>query len=483
MVVRTLGVGVAGVRFALARQLIMENFKNYSLSHSQKENFKNGSENHQPDFVEKIIKIKVYKGRKEKKEKITEEDLIKIKERILKELEKFEKGEYQKAKIFDPLIEFQKLAFLSKEERKKAYQEFKEKLMTQKYGWAQCQSLVETFIEFFPDIEKDFLVSKLIELYKNYFGFCEWQIEKAKEILDWYYQYRQNAKTALEKYDDPLVLVKDLTNINLPQEDQKKIKTTLGLMSVDILTDAEIAFKLYHKTENPININLEKFRTLGFTKPPQFKKDEVLYTVINLSNQPSFDKEGMLTRTHEWQHLKNAIFEKLFHLSVDTITAKKYLNLYKEEKTKEKPNQALKEILLRNYLKYKKKEVLNRTKDELFALIEKTPPQYLEPKFLATFFVGGKPAYNYPERIFLKNLESDQLYKQFFEEVFKEEYPEIVKNACRAFVELINFIHKEKKENVNTVAKARAFLMDKPLENWPRMVKRLMETSHQKTGK
>ncbi|MCX8016160.1 MAG: hypothetical protein N2692_02565 [Patescibacteria group bacterium] len=434
-----------------------------------------------PDFSNEKIVIKIIDGKKkrrlnsqtpnnQKDAKISAKELL---EQLIAANQKIENYNIE---IFDPLIEFQKLAGLSKEQRRKKYQEFKEKLYAQRYGWAQCQALIEHFLENDPDLDKNLLL-KAIEIYKNRYGFCEWQIKKAEMLLNYYYHYRQNAKNALKNYSDKLALVRDLTNIDFPDEERKNIDVSLGLMNVDIFTNTDNALKIYYQTDNPITINtkIKDFHSLGFTQPPKFKEDEVLYTVINLSKQPAFDKQGIATKIHEWQHLKNAIFEKLFSISRLAINKKIILDLYIEETFKNPNNIELRTTLLKSYLKRERQMVLERVKDEIFAHIEKFPLEFLNQKFFSDIFTGKNPAYNFVKKVFKKELEDDELYQNLFHQFFIEDYPKIIENASQSFFELVNFIRHQKGESIKAAEKARAFLMDKPLTAWPKVVKRFIE--------
>lgn len=454
----------------------MEKFENYSLKNNQKKP-KNDLDNKDNKIVIKIFDSKKTKTKNKYEEQIQNDrrKIEYVKKTIEENLKIYETGQKSKAKIFDPILEFAKIRLLPKEKRKEAIKDFKKQLIDQRWGWAECQSLIEHLIEVKPDIEKDFLMSKVIKFFQYNYGFCDWQIKKAEHILNTYYQYRESAKKAFEKWTDKFELVKNLTEINFPESERKNFKISLGLMNLIIVTNAENASKIYYQTENPINIKLEDFKVLGFVKPPQFIEGEVLYAIINQSRQPSYDKEGFVTKLHEEQHFKNAIFEKIFFVTRTAANANIFLDLYEEETLKNPENKEYRKFLLKNYALNQLRMALDRTKDEIFAYTKSIAPASLDYKFVTHLFIGKNAAYNYAKKFFNKGLKNDAFYQEFFNNFFKKDYPQIIRKSCRAFLDLVNFIQKQKGEKINALEKARLFLIDKSIIDWPKVVKRFIE--------
>ena len=84
------------------------------------------------------------------------------------------------------------------------------------------------------------------------------------------------------------------------------------------------------------------------------------------------------------------------------------------------------------------------------------------------FFSGGKEAYDYLD--YLRNWEKfkdDPFYQETAQRMLVQEYRAIIERAVGSYAELV-------KKGYST-QEATALLTDKPLADWPKTIKRLLE--------
>lgn len=356
---------------------------------------------------------------------------------------------------FSPEEELVKLRSLPKEERREALKVFKQRWATQRRAWGECKRFIERSIEFNPDVPRDTLVG-LIDQFGGYYGFSRKQRKIAEQLIDAYYEHRRRVLELREKYQDDIELVRELTGVDLDKD--ADVRVTVGPMMIIIETDGRNAGRLYYKLRN----TSAPFGYAGITR--SFRS--VYYVVINRDWWVKWiryaDPTGKRARRHEYEHLKYVLFRRVFESQVGKKDGVGLYWRYIDEKDPE-----IKRAILEDYFRAERARALEQVKGEIAACL---PERYLwELRLkLDLFFKEGTP-YDYLYHVRGYGLTSgDRLYQELSQKMLVEEYRDIVEKAVKALVRL-------KKEGKYSASEAVTLLIDKPLTQWPKTVRRLLE--------
>jgi len=360
-------------------------------------------------------------------------------------------------KRFSPEEELTRVRGLQGRERKEVLEIFKKNLTTQRKAWALCRVLIEKSIEFNPDVSKEKLM-EIVYKFRAFYGFPENQIKIAEELIDKYYESRQRALMLRKQYPDDYDLVKELTGMSLDRN-TSKIKVSVGPMMIIIEADRITTGKLYEKSENP----KFGFKYSGFATESG-GENSAYYVVINMDRQIralSRDFRGKATKKHEYQHIKNKLFEEIFEkqepLPLLSIS-------YIEEKDPE-----VKKIILKSFFKEHRRRALQRVKDEILARLSSTSLNELQKQLEELFFKQDGGPYDF--LAYLRDWEmfkNDPIYQEIAQKMLVEGYKKIIEKAVGSFRKLIT-------EGKYSTQFAIALLADKPLIEWPKAVERLLK--------
>jgi hypothetical protein len=133
----------------------------------------------------------------------------------------------------------------------------------------------------------------------------------------------------------------------------------------------------------------------------------------------------------------------------------------------EKDSEERKKIL-KDYLRIKQKEALEKAKDEILAILSESSIRALKRVLDLLFFKEDSPYDYLKKERELTNYFDDPILEEMIQEILVKEYREIIERAIDAYAELIE---KGKYSQLD----ANALLYDVPLENWPNVVRRLLE--------
>lgn len=356
--------------------------------------------------------------------------------------------------VFSPEDELAKIKNLPKEQRREALSTFKKNLARQRKALAACRVFIERTIEFNHDIPREKLAG-LIKQFSTHYGFNNKQKQIIKQIIDGYYENRQKVLEIRQQFTDDNELVSELTGVKFLEDE--KIGVSVGPMTIDIDVNGFNARRLYEKAYKPV----VDFQSGGFASQSVGEK-LVYYIVINqdkLIRKGYDDPIGEKTKRHEHEHQKNALFRKVFEHKYAPTGLVGY---YTREQDPE-----IKKVILEDFLSESRTVSIERARNEITAcLYDRTLPQ-LQHQLDSLFFGQKNDSRDY--LAYLRNLFKDDLfYQEIAQRMLVREYKAIIKNAVNSYAELTN-------KGKYSTQKATALLTDKPLADWPKTIKRLLE--------
>jgi hypothetical protein len=346
--------------------------------------------------------------------------------------------------VFDPEAELGKLKTLPREQKREALTDFKSKLACQREAWATCRTFLRRKIEANHDVEKQDLMD-WVTTFSDEYGFTDEQRQTAEEIIDDYYENRQRVKEIREQYPDDIELVNSIMGMGF--DAGEKIAVSTGPMTIDISCDGFNSGRLYER--NP-DVTV-KFKHAGFTSVAYHDGQQIPYIVINTDMRE-------VTVPHEYQHRENHLFAQRFD-----IKQNESWNLWHQYQDEQDPD--TKRALLESCLRVERETALTKTKDELIAM-KKDGDKY---KYDIWFKQDDSP-YDYLSEI--RDREDSDLYKEYSQRLLVDEYRIIIENAVYAFDQL----RKGKYSTDQTIA----LLTDKPLNQWPKTVRRLLQQKEER---
>lgn len=345
--------------------------------------------------------------------------------------------------VFDPEAELQNLKALPPDQKREALNDFKSKLARQREAWATCRTFLRRKIEVNHDVEKQDLMA-WVTTFSDKYGFTDEQRQRAEEIIDGYYENRQRVKQIREQYPDDVELVNELSGQTFGTDTKFKIK--IGLISVNIYCDSFTAGRLFKKDSIPQKIKYPAFACMSNHKPP------IKYNVFN-SDILKGQKTNLL---HEEQHQENKLFQQQFDQSQDE--ASELWNQYNTEQ-----DQDTKRMLLESFFRVRRDSGLVKLKDEVLAYT-KAGLGRLEGEG-KDFLAQNKSPYDY--LAYLRDYDVSPLYQEAVKKVLVDEYGDIVRRTFMVISDL--------KKGGYSSEQIIALLSDKPVTQWPKTAKRLLD--------
>jgi hypothetical protein len=376
--------------------------------------------------------------------------------------------------VFSPDEEIQKLWSVPKEQRKEAVSIFKDKLMRQREAWALCRTSIEDRIESNPDIPRIEMVG-IIGQFASIYGFAESHIEIAEQLVDDYITQHKRVVEIRKKYSDDIDLINRLTGLKFTNADARDFSIAVGPMSIDISCFEFNARRIFKGSKNSIlRVRLGGFASQSRDRQP------IYYTVIS-ADVPDRDS----TIIHEHEHQKNRLLRpKLYFQEEIRADARQKLNqsvagflrhqffkrvlsfernfekelLYRYEFSKDPQQKA---FFLKEYMRLTRGSALNFAKNEILAMKKDRSSDSYDR------FFEDNSSYDYlalsrkPE-----GKRDDQL--ETAQRILVDEYRMIIESAVSWFDELVNSGY--------SIEEAIALLSDKSLPDWPKTVRRLLET-------
>lgn len=357
--------------------------------------------------------------------------------------------------VFSPEDELAKIKSLPREQRKEAIGTFKENLARQREALAACRVFIERTIEFNHDIPREKLTG-LVERFSTQYGFDNKQKQITEQLIDGYYENHQKVLEIRQQFTDDRELVNELTGVNFGENE--KVDVSVGPMTIDIDADGFNSGRLYERADKPVI----GFKYGGFASQ-SVGENPTYYVVINKDKWISWvgygDPSGQNRRKHEYEHQKNKLFRAVFeHKNAPTE-----LVGYVGEQDPE-----TKKVILEDFFSSSRTAALEQTKDEITASLYDRALPTLQNQ-LKEFFFSGKGAYDYLG--YLRNWEEfkdDPFYQETAQRMLVQEYRTIVEGAVSSYSELVN------KSGYST-QEVTALLTDKPMVDWSKIVRRLLE--------
>jgi len=365
--------------------------------------------------------------------------------------------------VFSPEEELAKIKSLPREQRKEALVTFKENLARQREALAALRVFIERSIEFNHDVSRERLM-EWVEKFSAQYGFDGRQRRISEQLIDRYFENRQKVLNIRQQFADDHKLVRELTGVNLDKNE--KIRVSVGPMTIDIDADGFNSGRLYERVDKKpiIGFKYGGFASQSISNPP------VYYVVVNQDKWIRWvgllDPSGKTTRKHEYEHQKNKLFRAVFKHKKDLIVMAGYSG---------EQDPAIKKIILEDFFNERRKTALEQAKDEITAcLLDRT---FLRPRTqLADLFLNLNQPHDY--LAYLRNRENfkdDPLYQETAQRMLVQEYRGIIQKAVDSYAELA---HRGK----YSTQEAIALLTDKPLEDWPKTIRRLLEQKEKRGG-
>lgn len=354
--------------------------------------------------------------------------------------------------VFSPEDELAKIRKLPREQRKEALIDFKDKLNRQRKALATCRIFIERVIEFNHDIPKEKLL-RLVERFSSSYGFSDKQNQIINQLIDGYYENRKKVLEIRRQFPDNYDLVEELTGVKLDR--QGKIDVSVGPMTIDISVDEHNVERLFEKIGRPII----GFIYGGFAS--QSVGENPIYYIVIRQDKWFRDDDSAEARLkkHEYEHQKNALFRLVFNHQ----KAPEYLTGYVNAQDPE-----IKKTILEDFFSASRSAALEEAKDEITACLYDRTLSQLRQQLSDLFFRQDGGPYDYLQS--LRNWEEfkdDPIYQETAKRMLVEEYKEIIQKAVDSFTELVE-------KGRYSIQEAIALLTDKPLEDWPKTVRRLL---------
>ncbi len=358
---------------------------------------------------------------------------------------------------FSPEEELAKIRSLPSEQKREALNVFKEKLARQREGLAACRTFIERGIEFNHDIPKEKLIG-LVDKFATQYGFDERQKQIAEQLIDGYLVNRQKVLEVRQQFTDDHALVNELTGVNIDKDE--KIDVSVGPMTIDIDADGFNSGRLYERADKPVI----GFKDGGFASQST-GESPVYYVVINKDKWISLvrykgDLSGQKRRNHEYEHQKNKLFRAVFEHQEAPTALVGYISEQDPE---------TKKVILEDFFDASRVAALERARDEITASLYDRDLQTLQSQLDYFFFSGKHNEYDYLR--YLRNWEEfkdDPFYQETAQKMLVQEYRETIQRAVDSYVELVN-------RGKYSTQEATALLTDKPLADWPKTIRRLLE--------
>ncbi len=358
---------------------------------------------------------------------------------------------------FSPEEELAKIRSLPSEQKREALNIFKEKLARQREGLATCRTFIERGIEFNHDISREKLVG-LVDKFATQYGFNERQKQIAEQLIDGYFVNRQKVLEVRQQFPDDHALVGELTGVNIDKNE--KIDVTVGPMTIDIDANGFNSGRLYERADKPVI----GFKYGGFASQSR-GENHVYYVVINKDKWISLvgydgDLSGQRRRNHEHEHQKNKLFRAVFEHQEAPTELVDYVGEQDLE---------TKRVILEDFFDASRDAALEKARDEITASLYDRNLQTLQSQLYYFFFSGKHDAYDYLR--YLRNWEefkNDTFYQETAQRMLVQEYRATIESAVNSYAELVN-------KGKYSTQEATALLTDKPLADWPKTVRRLLE--------
>lgn len=361
---------------------------------------------------------------------------------------------------FSPDEELSEIKHLPKNEKREALSDFKDKLARQRKAWATCQRFIERSIEFDHDVPKQTLET-WVGVFGMEYGFDVNHMDIAEEMIDGYYENRQKALDFRKKFPDNTELVSELTGMSFGKDEQFDI--SIGPMSIDIGMSGENIAKIREPETGEKLKGTGKVNAGFATYSPEH---DVHAIAINQDIWSQNTKAAISTREnivgHEYEHLKNIIFREVFESrqNIESLKEKHY-----EE------DEEIDKVFIENTLDDFRSKAYEKVKDEITAMLQNKEVSTLQGELEPLFLRNEESLYEYLGG--LRNLEvgdtaeEKKLFTETADRILVKEYHQKIKDAVDAYAELENSGH--------STQEAIALLTDKPLDEWPKTVKRLQE--------
>lgn len=377
----------------------------------------------------------------------------------------------EKYEPFDPAEEYENVQKIvesgaSTALKERMLNEYKSELMKQKEGIAKLQLDLRKKIEKEPDSSAEELMEK-VNLRAPELRLAENQKKFFKDFLDTYEKKHELIKETREKYPNDKKLFEECFGF----KPKGKVKVLQGPMSFYFKCSNPEDFSeiFYQKSKGSMDENMMEIvenKVKGVA--PHFSKIESLKENVILENSNIVPKEkSKLTRKHEEQHvwydclrkeraefgLRLGLVEKQWYAGEKEEALVTYLRDLREEMTEDTTkNETLARLINNEELAYIRSALMGQH----YHILEKFGEE-LEERI---------------KKLKLEEVYNKQLLAEATEEVFKNEYEDIVDGGLKSLYDL-------KKMGMDN-DKIIELLVPEHMEQWPNIVRRLKQEKKKK---
>ena len=390
---------------------------------------------------------------------------------------------------FNPEIEVKKI--LRSENKRKALEDFKTKLSTQREAISECGLFLKRKIRNNPNIGRGELTI-WIERFSRDYKFTDRQKLEFEIILERFWERRREMMMLRKDYPNDRDLMAKLLEKEIPGDVKFYIEE--GIYSFNVYPEDNHSFSFLMGIKDSIINQYTGFAHDKFIVFEKRKRKELslLSRIFNFLDLQSTKKHLDLqsTKKHEEQHIENRVitdFDNFKHHKEHREGSRLlWRRIFREEESLIKVN-------IENYLEHELNHALNRFRDEIFAIIFGIKMLFSFEKYLINclfivekinwdnlrdsfsgkgmyFYADSSNAYDYLSYLKKYDIPDQGKIKDIFDELKRkiiiEEYNNIVRDATDAVFQL----HKKGYSS----SKIIYLLADKSPRRWKREIDRIV---------
>lgn len=389
--------------------------------------------------------------------------------------------------LFDAREEIKGILSLPSQERKIALERFKDLYARQQRAWAATIACIERWLLKNPELPEREMI-EVLEKFATAYGYPPESIEKVRNVISRIEHLRQRMKELRQMYPNDIDLIEKITGVRV----RGKVKMGPGVFEIECSTfgAAKIFNRIFSsEVKSPFIISLLLYLlgTSGIYIPG--REEESLPIILIIREATFFKPIREKVRRHERRHFfydlwaplrgeiqkideENRPWWEEWHNLTDPDLERlkpKLTDLYQQATNPED-----KERYLRACLTVFREEQLRKIKDEILSYLTGSfdNMEYLQKEVKRRQWVLFSEGITLQKMINSLSPAERKKFKRrakkLIQQELQKEFERIVSNAITAFKTLV-------KKGGYTREEARAVLLDKRLEDWPKTVRRLTE--------
>ena len=350
---------------------------------------------------------------------------------------------------------------LPREQRKEALTDFKDKVVRQRWAFARCRQYIEDIIGLGYGVALKRL-SGIVDRFAGLYAFSDVQRKIFEDVIAVYHKGRSFALTMRKRFPNDVDLVNELTGQHFDRD--APFTVSVGSFGLEI----QIGSKYFDILDE---------HAIGFVQM-YTHNDEVFYSIIVDSDLDDTEKEH--TIRHEQEHIKHSYFMAVLNRCLAEKDFKRLFGcfwnpsfvvaMYRKDASLGSIQSAL--LGLQRY-------VLMEVKDEFFAMVYSEPLPLTQENVVNLFSRDGG-IYDFLSAdvlYFRDECKGDNDFLSLVDTVLVRDYRDILVRAFQSFFDLLDVLVKKNRYTRESQAfpEAVALLTDVPMQDWKKMVDRLLE--------